>query len=155
MGVKNAQGDNDKNVERVQYYLRGKSLTYVLDQTHIDGIEEILQDYLPETGIHSVLLIDMAGNIIAEHESEDTNHDIPALAALSAANFGAVNAMAQIVGEQEFSILFNKGEKENIHYSRVMEDFLLVCVFDNEVSLGLLRLKVAKAIGKIVEILDS
>ena len=94
-------------------------------------------------------------SIIAEHESEDTNHDIPALAALSAANFGAVNAMAQIVGEQEFSILFNKGEKENIHYSRVLEEFLLVCVFDNEVSLGLLRLKVAKAIGKIVEILES
>ena len=129
-------------------------MTYVLDQEHIEGIEEILQDYLPEAGIHSILLIDMAGNIIAEHESDGTSHDIPALAALSAANFGAVNAMAQIVGEQEFSILFNKGEKENIHYSRVMEDFLLVCVFDNEVSLGLLRLKVAKAIGKIVEILE-
>ena len=130
-------------------------MTYVLDQAHIEGIEEILQDYLPEAGIHSVLLIDMAGNIIAEHESDETNHDIPALAALSAANFGAVNAMAQIVGEQEFSILFNKGEKENIHYSRVMQEFLLVCVFDNEVSLGLLRLKVAKAIGKIVEILEN
>jgi len=130
-------------------------LTYILDQAHIEGVEEILQEYLPEAGIHSVLLIDMAGNIIAEHESEDTSHDIPALAALSAANFGAVNAMAQIVGEQEFSILFNKGEKENIHYSMVLEEFLLVCVFDNEVSLGLLRLKVAKAIGKIVEILES
>ena len=130
-------------------------MTYVLDQAHIEGIEEILQDYLPEAGIHSVLLIDMAGNIIAEHESAETSHDIPALAALSAANFGAVNAMAQIVGEQEFSILFNKGEKENIHYSRVMQEFLLVCVFGNEVSLGLLRLKVAKAIGKIVEILEN
>ncbi|MBW2345944.1 MAG: roadblock/LC7 domain-containing protein, partial [Deltaproteobacteria bacterium] len=41
-------------------------MTYVLDQAHIEGIEEILQDYLPEAGIHSVLLIDMAGNIIAE-----------------------------------------------------------------------------------------
>ena len=75
------------------------------------------------------------------------------MAALSAANFGAVNAMAKIVGEEEFSLLFNKGEKENIHYSRVMDEFLLICVFDNEVSLGLLRLKVAKAIGKITEIL--
>jgi len=130
-------------------------LTYTLDQTHVEGIEEILQDYLPEAGIHCVILIDMAGNIIAEHESGETKHDIPALAALSAANFGAVNAMAKIVGEEEFSLLFNKGEKENIHFSRVMDEFLLVCIFDNEVSLGLLRLKVANAIGKITEILKG
>ena len=130
-------------------------MTYTLEQEHVDGIDEILQDYLPEAGIHCVILIDMAGNIVAEHESGNTKHDIPALAALSAANFGAVNAMAKIVGEEEFSLLFNKGEKENIHFSRVMDEFLLVCVFDNEVSLGLLRLKVAKAIEKITEILES
>ena len=130
-------------------------MTLTLEKTHLDGIEEILQDYLPEAGIHCVILIDMAGNIIAEHESGETKHDIPALAALSAANFGAVNAMAKIVGEEEFSLLFNKGEKENIHYSRVADEFLLICVFDNEVSLGLLRLKVAKAIGKITEILAT
>ncbi len=130
-------------------------MTYTLDQSHVEGIEEILQDYLPEVGIHCVILIDMAGNIVAEHEGGDTKHDIPALAALSAANFGAVNAMAKIVGEEEFSLLFNKGEKGNIHYSKVMDEFLLICVFDNEVSLGLLRLKVAKAIGKITAILES
>jgi len=128
-------------------------LTYTLELAQVEGIEEILQDYLPEAGIHCVIMIDMAGNIIAEHESGETKHDIPALAALSAANFGAVNAMAKIVGEEEFSLLFNKGEKENIHYSRVTDEFLLICVFDNEVSLGLLRLKVAKAIGKMTEIL--
>ena len=130
-------------------------MTYTLDQSHVEGIEEILQDYLPEVGIHCVILIDMAGNIVAEHETGDTKHDIPALAALSAANFGAVNAMAKIVGEEEFSLLFNKGEKGNIHYSKILDEFLLICVFDNEVSLGLLRLKVAKAIGKITTILES
>jgi len=130
-------------------------LAFTLEQTHIDGIEEILQGYLPEVGIHCVLLIDMAGNIIAEHESGEKKHDIPSLAALSAANFGAVNALAKIIGEEEFSLLFNKGEKENIHFSKVSDEFLLICIFDNEVSLGLLRLKVAKAIGKMSEILES
>lgn len=130
-------------------------MTFTLEQEHVDSIDEILQDYLPEVGVHCVVLIDMAGNIIAEYESGETTHDVPALAALSAANFGAVNAMAKIVGEEEFSLLFNKGEKENIHFSKVMDEFLLVCVFANEVSLGLLRLKIAKAIDKIREILES
>jgi predicted regulator of Ras-like GTPase activity (Roadblock/LC7/MglB family) len=130
-------------------------LAYVLKQTHLEDIEEILENYLPQAGIHCVLLIDMAGNIIAEHEIGKTKHDIPSLAALSAANFGAVNALAKIIGEEEFSVLFNKGERENIHFSKVLDEFLLVCIFDNEVSLGLLRLKIAKAIGKIREILES
>ncbi len=130
-------------------------MTYILNENHVVGIEEILHDYLPEAGIHCVIMIDMAGNIVAEHESGDTAHDIPALAALAAANFGAVSAMAKIIGEEEFSLLYNKGEKENIHFSRILDEFLLICVFDNEVSLGLLRLKVANAIKKIVEILKS
>ncbi|SPD72035.1 Roadblock/LC7 family protein [uncultured Desulfobacterium sp.] len=130
-------------------------MSYTLQQNHLDGIENILKDQLPQVGIHCVLFIDMAGNIIAEYEAENTKHDIPALAALSAANFGAVNALAKMIGEEDFSVLFNKGERENIHFSKVLDEFLLVCIFDNEVSLGLLRLKIAKAIGKITEILKS
>ena len=41
------------------------------------------------------------------------------LAALAAGNFGAVDAMAKIVGEEEFSLLFHKGEDENLHFSKV------------------------------------
>ncbi len=130
-------------------------MAYTLEQTHIDGIKEALRRDLPEAGIHCVLLIDLAGNIIVNHESGEKRHDISSLAVLSAANFGAVNALAKIIGEDEFSLLFNKGEKENIHFSRVMKEFLLVSIFDHEASLGLLRLKVAKAIGKIKEILVS
>ena len=59
------------------------------------------------------------------------------------------------VGEEEFSLLFHKGKKENIHFSRVAEDFLMVSIFGNEVSLGFLRLKVAETIKNIKSILES
>ena len=78
-----------------------------------------------------------------------------AVAALAAGNFGAVSAMAKIVGEEEFSLLFHKGATANIHFSKVMADFLLVTIFGKETSLGFLRLKVAEAIGKIKKILES
>ena len=72
---------------------------------------------------------------------------------LAAFTGGAVSAMAKIIGEEEFSLLFHKGKKENIHFSRVAEDFLMVSIFGNDVSLGFLRLKVAETIKAIRSIL--
>ncbi len=126
------------------------SLTdYTLGQDQLEKIENILTKDLVDSGVHSVLLIDMAGNIIAKGDSGRYEHDLYSLAALASANFAAVDTMAKIVGEDEFSLLFHKGENESIHFSKVHSEFLLITIFGKEISLGLLRLKVAEAIEKI------
>jgi predicted regulator of Ras-like GTPase activity (Roadblock/LC7/MglB family) len=122
---------------------------YSFSQQQLETIESIILNDLIESGAHSVLLIDMAGNIIAKADNGDCDHDIYSLAALASANFAAVDTMAKLVGENEFSLLFHKGEKESIHFSKVKKDFLLISIFGKKVSLGLLRLKVAEAIEKI------
>lgn len=129
-------------------------MTYTLGQDHLDGIEDILEQDLIDLGVHCVFLIDMAGNIIASLDNGEVEHDIYSLAALAAGNFGAVSSMAKIIGEDEFSILFHKGKKENIHFSKVLTDFLLIVIFGNEVSLGFLRLKVSESIEKLRKILE-
>lgn len=127
---------------------------YSFSQEQLETIESIILSDLVESGAHSVLLIDMAGNIIAKADNGDCDHDIYSLAALASANFAAVDTMAKLVGENEFSLLFHKGEKESIHFSKVKKDFLLISIFGTKVSLGLLRLKVAEAIEKISAIWD-
>lgn len=129
-------------------------MSYILDQKQLDGIEKVLQDELMEIGIKSVILINMAGNVIINLDNGQVDHDVYSLAALAAGNFGAVAAMAKIVGEQEFSLLFHKGKKENIHFSKVLTDFLLITLFGNDVSLGFLRLKVDESVKKISKILS-
>ncbi|MGD2125428.1 MAG: roadblock/LC7 domain-containing protein [Desulfobacteraceae bacterium] len=129
-------------------------MSYTLGQKQLEAIERILLQDLFDIGIHCVLLIDLAGNVIASIDNGDIKHDIYSLAALAAGNFGAVNTMASIVGEQEFSLLFHKGEKENIHFSKVLNDFLLITIFGKEISLGYLRLKVSEATEKMKEILE-
>jgi len=61
-----------------------------------------------------------------------------------------VSTMAGLIGEEEFSLLFHKGKKENIHFSKVTDEFLLITIFGKEVSLGFLRLKVAEATEKLI-----
>lgn len=124
-------------------------MTYTLGKNQLDSIENVLKKDLIDLGVQCVFLIDMAGNIIADLHQGEIIHDIYSLAALAAGNFGAVNAMAKIIGENEFSLLFHKGKNENIHFSKVSQDFLLITIFGNHISLGFLRLKVNEVIEKV------
>ncbi len=124
-------------------------MIHSFDQEQLDKTESILEEDLIKSGVNIALVVDMAGHIIANSRSENCSHDVYSLAALAAGNFGAVNAMAQIVGEEEFSLLFHKGQDENLHFSKVTEEILLITTFGNDVSLGFLRLKIAEAIEKI------
>ena len=130
-------------------------MSYTLGQEQLDGIEEVLQRDLIDVGVRCVFLIDMAGNIIANRDNGKAKHDVYSLAALAAGNFGAVSAMAKIIGEGEFSLLFHKGKKENIHFNKIITEFLLITIFSNDISLGFLRLKVNETVEKIKQILES
>lgn len=126
-----------------------------LGRVQLESIEATLRDNLIAIGAQTSILIDTAGNIIANvNGSGRDTADVYSLAALAAANFGAMNTMAKIVGEQEFSLLFHKGKKENIHLTKVNEDCLLINIFDNQVSLGFLRLKVTKVIEDLNTVMD-
>ena len=60
-------------------------------------------------------------------------------------NIAATGGLAKLLGEQEFSILFHEGEKDNLHLSILSDRYILVVVFDTKSSLGLVRLRVKKA----------
>jgi len=128
---------------------------YAPGQDQLDKIEQILLTDLIASGVHCVLLIDFAGNIIAQGDDGRSQIDVYSLAALSAANFGAVEAMAKIVGQEEFALLFHKGETGSLYFSKVNNELLIISVFGKEIILGLLRMKVADAILKIQQIWKS
>ncbi len=126
---------------------------YTIGKEQINSIEEVLGKDFIDGGVQCAVLIDVAGNVVVERDNGVVKHDIYALAALAAGNFGAITEMAKIIGEGEFALLFHKGKEKSIHFSRVTDDFLLITIFGHEMSLGFLRLKVAELIGKIEKIL--
>jgi predicted regulator of Ras-like GTPase activity (Roadblock/LC7/MglB family) len=51
----------------------------------------------------------------------------------------------------EIQLLFclMEGQDENLHFSKVNNELLMIAVFGNDVSLGFLRLKIAESIDRI------
>ncbi len=127
----------------------------MFNQKQLDAIDNVIHDNLIEAGLDNVIFVDMAGNTIAKHDNGKSHLDSTAFAVLAAGNFAAVDAKPKLVGETEFTLLFHKGEKSSIHFSKVDDETLLITMFKKDISLGLVRLKVAETIKKISTILSN
>ncbi len=101
-----------------------------------------------------VLLIDRNGQQIAR-EGPAADIDLTALASLAAANTAATESMAQLIGEEDFSVIYHQGRNRSIHISDVARRFSLVLVFDESISLGLVRLRVKRATAYLEEVLKG
>jgi len=103
---------------------------------------------------HSVLLIDRSGQLIAQY-GNTLDIDIMSLSALTAANFGATAEIAKILGEEEFTLLFHKGKSENVYFTAIGEHVIMVTLFDDKTSLGLIRLRINQIADELSNALVS
>jgi predicted regulator of Ras-like GTPase activity (Roadblock/LC7/MglB family) len=114
----------------------------------------LIERLLRESNAKVIFLVDKDGQLIAA-TGETENLDTTSLASLTAGNIAATGGLAKLLGEKEFSILFHEGEKDNIHLSIVGGRVILVVIFDQRSSLGLVRLRVKKASVELAVILED
>jgi predicted regulator of Ras-like GTPase activity (Roadblock/LC7/MglB family) len=107
-------------------------------------IKDILSRLQVDSNSKIVFLVDKNGQQIAV-QGDMRGVDATSLASLTAGNVAATDGLAKLIGEKEFSILFHEGERDNIHISLVAQRVILVVIFDEKSSLGLVRLRVKKA----------
>jgi len=102
----------------------------------------------------AVLLIGKDGQEIAT--AGETGHlDITSLSSLTAGNVAATGGIAKLIAEKEFTGQFHEGERTNVHISIVAQRAILVVLFDERSSLGLVRLRVKKASEELGRIFDA
>ena len=126
-------------------------MSLILTRNEIGTLEEIISEKLLDSGAEHVILADLAGNLIVQCGSVEMD-DIFSLAAVSAANFAATAEIARLIGEEDFTLMFHKGDKRNVHFSRLAKDYLIITLFNDNVSLGLIRLKLGSAIREMCAI---
>jgi len=117
-------------------------------------IKEVLSRLRMETNAKVAFLVDKNGQQIAA-QGDLEGLDTTSLASLTAGNVAATDGLARLIGEKEFSVLFHEGERDNIHISIVGQRVILVVIFDERSSLGLVRLRVRKASQELEKVFDD
>src|SRR5437773_12413764 len=125
----------------------------IMYEEEFQQIRVILQKLKEDSNAKMVFLVDKNGQQIA-YNGDINNLDTTSLASLTAGNVAATDGLARLIGEKEFSVLFHEGERDNIHISIVGRRVILVVIFDERSSLGLVRLRVKKGSSELSAILD-
>lgn len=126
----------------------------VMYEEEFQKIKDCISKLRVDANANVVFLVDKNGQQIAatgDIESLDTT----SLASLTAGNVAATDGLAKLIGEKEFSVLFHEGEKDNIHISIVGGRVILVVIFDERSSLGLVRLRVKRCSEELAKIFDQ
>ncbi len=126
---------------------------FIIYEQQFQRIKTVLVKLCIECAARVVFLIDRDGQPIAVH-GDLGDMDTTSFASLAAGNVAATSSMAKLIGEESFPTLAHEGEHESIYIS-VIGRSLLVVVFDERSTLGLVKLRSKKASHEVAEILEQ
>lgn len=117
-------------------------------------IQAVCERLCRDANARVVFVIDKNGTLISSNG--ETDHlDSTSLASLVAGEIAATGGLAKLIGEKDFNTLFHEGVRDNLHISIVASRVILVVLFDNRSSLGLVRLRVKKSSEELTRIFES
>lgn len=130
------------------------SVELVLYEEEFQRLDQALKKLRQEANARAIFLIDRTGQQIAA-AGEVEQFDTTSLASLTAGNVAATDGLAKLIGEREFSVLFHEGLRDHIHISIVAKRAILLVIFDERSSLGLVRLRVKRSSQEMEQIFED
>jgi len=119
-----------------------------LIEEDIAALNGALEELLHHCEATTAVVIDKGGFLIAQHGA---NHqlDLTTLAALAAGSFAATETIASLVGEANFSSIYQQGDTSSLLVLNVDEYCLLGVIFPVQVSVGAVKYFAARTIRQI------
>ena len=127
---------------------------FILFDEEFRLIKDVISRLRADAQAKVVFIVDKNGQQIAA-QGDMESLDTTSLASLTAGNVAATDGLARLIGEREFPVLFHEGERDNVYISVVSQRVILVVIFDERSSLGLVRLRVRKANGELERIFET
>jgi len=127
-----------------------QAASWSFEESDARRIDHLLHSFLYDSHARCALLVDRNGQLITI-AGERPEFDSTAFASLAAADFSANDQLASMIGEQEFSSLFHQGDRESMYLADVAKRVILVVLFDDRATLGLIRIKVRGLVTQLSE----
>ncbi len=126
-----------------------------ITQTGLAELEEALGEMLEGSKASSVLLINCDDGSLIAARGLTEELDTTSLAALAAGTFASAREIARLVGEPEFTVLFHQGKRQHVHVNLAGQHGLLMTLFNDDTTVGLVRLCARKACLRIQHVLSD
>lgn len=131
--------------------MSGGASSWAFGEQDARRIQQILNQFLIDSSARTALIVDRTGQLVST-VGEPPVFDSTAFATLTAADFSANDQLARMLGEPEFGALFHQGERESMYLADVARRVILVILFDNRTTLGLVKLRVRTAVPELVKV---
>jgi len=129
-------------------------VNYIIYEDDQFQMDQVLRDLLKESNAKTAILVDQAGFLFSQ-QGFSQELDVESMAVLAANSFASTRALAGLVGEEEFTMLFHQGKKDNIHISVVGDDNILIIIFENSTTIGMVRLCAKETGEKLIPIINN
>ena len=109
-----------------------------LNQADIEHFDTVFDELLGKSEANLALLVEKAGYLIHQRGSQHSV-DTTTFATLGSNAYNAVQFMAQLVNETNFTSMYQQGEKFSTLMVNVDEDSILVLIFPTHLTVGSIK----------------
>ncbi|HEY3860847.1 MAG TPA: roadblock/LC7 domain-containing protein [Verrucomicrobiae bacterium] len=121
-----------------------------LIEEDVQWLNAALDQLLQKSEGTAALIIDKGGPIISQRGVAD-QFDTTTIAALAAGSFCATQAIAERLGETNFTSIYQQGENFSLLFSDIDENALLIVIFKAQLSAGAVKYYAAESVPKLVQ----
>ena len=121
-----------------------------LHQEDLDHLNVVLNDLLKKSEANIALLVEKAGYLIHQCGKPEAI-DTTTFATLGSNAYNAVQFMASLVNETNFTSMYQQGENFSTLMVNVEENSLLVLVFPTHITVGSMKYYASPAVRSIQE----
>ena len=121
-----------------------------LIQEDLDHLNRVMDELLNKSEANIALLVEKAGYLIHQCGSQDSI-DTTTFATLGSNAYNAVQFMAQLVNEKNFTSMYQQGERFSTLMVNVDENSLLVVVFPTHLTVGSMKYYASPAARSIAQ----
>ena len=109
-----------------------------LIEEDIQALDTVLRQFLSRTEATTALVVDKGGFLIT-HQGEAAEFDLTTLGALAAGAYLASQTIAHLIHEQNFTCVYQQGERFSLLAANVDDNCLLLVLFRAQIGVGAVK----------------
>ena len=114
----------------------------IVTEDGIARIQQLLAELVDDVDATAAFLVEKSGQMLAS-DGELKGLDTTSIASLVSSSFASTRAVAKLIGESEFTAMFQQGDRSSIFLYALPTQDILVVIFSDVSKTGLVKVSAA------------